>query len=104
MRMSESNVCESAVSGPYKGALGEIEGDEIVEVEVIGGGHKYCDIIQMKLKSGKFLQISRHLDLKSYGIEPRVEYKVGSWTSFYPNGNTKEDSPGQKLFNFTDVC
>jgi len=84
--------------------LGEIEGDEIVEVEVIGGGHKYCNIIQIKLKSGKFLQISRYMDIKSYGIEPKVEYKIGSWTKFYPNGNTENDVPGQQLFNFADVC
>ena len=42
--MSESNVCECSAVGHYKGALGDIEGDEIVEVEVVGGGHLYCNI------------------------------------------------------------
>jgi len=38
----------------------------------------------MKLKSGKFLQISKDLDVSNYGINPRIEYKVGSWFSFDP--------------------
>jgi len=41
------NTCESAIQGPNKGSLGEIEGDEIVEVEVIAGGYKYCNIINV---------------------------------------------------------
>lgn len=94
--------CECAVSGPNKGLLGKIEGDEIVSVEIIGGGHKYCNIINMKLKSGKFLQISRDLDVSRYGIIPRLEYKIGSWFEFHPNGNIKDDCPGQQLFGFTD--
>lgn len=94
--------CECAVAGPNKGLLGEIEGDEIVEVEVIGGGHRYCNIITMKLKSGKFLQISRNLDMSKYGVTPRLEYKMGSWFECHPNGNTKDDCPGQHLFDFTD--
>jgi len=99
----DNNVCECASIGPNKGLLGDIEGDEIVEVEVVGGGCKYCNIVNMRLKSGKFLQISRHLDIKNYGIEPRIEYKIGSWTKFYPNGNTEEDCPGQMLFDFSNV-
>ena len=97
-----SNVCESAVQGPYKGLLGEIEGDEIVKVEIIGGGHKYCNIINMSLKSGKFLQISRDLDVSRYGVTPRLEYKIGSWFAFHPKGDPKDDCPGQQLFDFTD--
>lgn len=94
------NTCESAIQGPNKGSLGEIEGDEIVEVEVIAGGYKYCNIINMKLKSEKFLQISKYLDVSKYGITPRLEYKIGSWTKFYPDGDTEEDCPGQQLFDF----
>lgn len=97
-----SNNCECVVSGPNKGSLGDIEGDEIVGVEVIGGGRKYCNIINMKLKSGKFLRISRYLDVSKYGITPRLEYKIGSWFEFHPNGNIKDDCPGQQLFDFTD--
>ena len=33
-----SDNCECAVSGPNKGMLGEIEGDEIIEVEVVTPG------------------------------------------------------------------
>lgn len=97
-----SDTCECAVQGPNKGLLGEIEGDEIVGVEIIGGGHKYCNIIEMKLKSGKFLQIKRYLDVSSYGINPRLEYKIGSWFAFHPKGDPKDDCPGQQLFDFTD--
>ena len=84
-----ADACECAVQGPYKGLLGDIEGDEIVEVEVIGGGHKYCNIITMKLKSGKFLQIKRDLDVSSYGISPRIEYNMGAWFSFNPKANVQ---------------
>ena len=97
------SVCESAVVGPNKGLLGDIEGDEIVEVEVIGGGHKYCNKIEMKLRSGKWLQISKHLYISQYEIEPQIEYKIGGWTKFYPNGSTEEDCPGQQLFDFRNV-
>lgn len=92
-----SDNCETTCS-LHKGPLEEIEGDEIVGVEVIGGGHKYCNIIEMKLKSGKFLVIERDLDISRYGITPRISYKIGKWCKIYPNKTGTGDYKIGKLF------
>lgn len=73
-----SDNCECECVCPDR-LLGEIEGDEIVEVEVIGGGAKYCNMIEMKLKSGKMLVIERDLDISRYGITPKINYRIGFW-------------------------
>jgi hypothetical protein len=75
--MSEEN-CECNCNS-LKGPLSELEGDEIVEVRVVGGGSKYCNIIEMKLKSGKYFVIERYLDVSKYGIDPKLSYNIGSW-------------------------
>lgn len=95
-----STTCESAVRGPNKGSLGEIEGESIVEVKILNGGHKYCDSIEMKLTGGKFLQFCKHLDMSSYGINPRIEYKIGAWFKCFTNELNENDCIGQQLFNF----
>jgi hypothetical protein len=95
-----ATTCESASKGPYEGALGEIKGEQIVEVEIRNGGYKYCDFIEMKLTGGKFLQFSRHLDISSYGINPRIQYKVGGWSKWEPRRDKKTDCEGQLYFSF----
>jgi hypothetical protein len=98
-----SNTCESAVQGPNKGLLGEIEGEGVVEVEILNGGHKYCRGVEIKLTSGKFLHILSHLDTSSYGITPRVEYKIGGWSRWEPRRDKKTDCEGQLYFSFANV-
>ena len=95
-----SNTCESAVSGPDKGSLEEIEGEQIVEVEVRNGGLENCDFIEMKLTGGKFLQFSRFLDTSDYGILPRIKYKIGGWSRWEPRRDKKTDAEGQLYFSF----
>ncbi len=99
-----ATTCESAVKGPYKGGLEEIEGESIVNIEVRGGGYKYCDWIEMKLTGGKLLQFSRHLDMSSYGINPKIEYKIGAWFKCFTNGLNESDCIGQRLFDFANPC
>ena len=83
--------CECIGSGPNKGPLAGLEGDEIVGVEIINGGDKFCNAIELKLKSGRILCIERYLNVSKYGITPRLEYRIGHWleidTSKETNGS-----------------
>ena len=81
------NNCE-CIKTIDKGDLEQIEGDEIVSVEVFGGGNKFCHGIEMKLKSGKFLTIEKDMDIK---------YNVGAWVEVKIN---KKECSGQLFFNF----
>ena len=84
-----SDNCECACT---KNLLGEIEGDEIVEVEVIGGGTLYCNAIEIRLKSGKMLVIEKELDVSKYGINPRIRYRIGGWARIVVE---KDENNGQ---------
>ncbi len=72
-----------------RGGLGEIIGDEIVDVQVIRGGSLYCDKIEMRLKSGKHLVMDRHLQICPGGINPRIKYRIGAWFEFSGGEKTK---------------
>lgn len=97
-----STTYESEVQGPNKGLLGEIEGEGIVEVEILNGGHEYCNGIEIKLTSGKFLHINRYLDVSSYGITPRIKYKIGGWSTWKPRRDKKTDCDGQLYLSFVN--
>ncbi len=80
--MEEQCECESA-SG-YN-LLKELEGDEIVSVEIVDGGDKYCRGIKIKLKSGKLFHMRSEIDINSWGILPRIDYGIGGWLRMDPN-------------------
>jgi len=63
----------------YPHYLKELQGDEIVNVEIVDGGDKYCRAINVKLLSGKHLCIERNLDVSICGIIPRIKYGIGAW-------------------------
>jgi len=93
-------VCESSYKGPYKGALGGIEGETIVGVEIRNGGMENCDWAEIRLTGGKLLHLRAKIDMNSYGINPTIEYKVGGWSRWEPRKDKKTDCEGQLYFSF----
>lgn len=74
--------CEGRSSG---GPLDEYKGLEIDHIEVIGGGHKYCNIINIFFKGGRVLNLEREMDVSKYGIIPKIKlHTEGSWFRFDP--------------------
>ena len=94
------NECNCSGQCMSKHPLKDIEGEKIISVEVIEGDSRYCNMINMKLSSGKHLQFENKMDITQYGIFPRIEYRIGSWGKC----DTKQDVPGQLLFDFTNKC
>ena len=68
-----------------------MEGDEIVEVDVIDGNSQFCRAIDIKLKSGKRLHMNALLDNGSFGILPRIKYGVGGWIKMRFKGQEKHN-------------
>jgi len=86
--------CERSID---KESLKQIEKDEIIGVELFGGGDKSCHAIEIKFKSGKFLIVEKEIDISSYGIFPCIKYNIGSWGEVKIN---KKECNGQLFFNF----
>jgi len=71
------------------GHLEELWGKKIVGIEIIGGGDKYCNMIEIKIEGGQLFHIEKYLDVSQYGIDPRIKYGIGSWWEITPEEQIK---------------
>lgn len=81
----EKDNCECERKPVY---LEELNGDEVVSINIVDGGHLYCRKIEIQFKSGKLLHMNSEIDVGPLGIMPRIRYGVGGWIEV--NNSKKE--------------
>ena len=60
-------------------------GEEIVRINVVGGGTKRCKAVDLSLKSGKIVRFETYCDVSRYGVTPHIKIETGFWGEATPN-------------------